>query len=186
MKKIIIIFALMLSFSGSSCSQPGAGPGGGVYTKVYRGSNNFSVDLKGEQDVRPGCWGLAGYAVKTVTFNPPPGYRVRILRAYGDMLAWPRGVPAPGTYAGILFGLQTTAQEGSIRADWLADNTMMYIQGAVSDRGRERLPFDYKIADGYLESDHKLLYKFAVWLNDTGLEMHTEASVTLEYTFEPL
>ena len=119
-----------------------------------------------------------------MTFRPPAGYRVRILRAYGDLLAWPRGVPPAGTFAGVLFGLQTTAAEGSTRADWLADNTMLYLQGAVSDRGRERLPFDVKISDGLLEPDNKLLYKFATWLNDTGLEIHMEASLTLVYRFE--
>jgi len=151
---------------------------------TYRGANNFSVDLRGEPDGRAGTWGRAGYYVHAVTFKPPAGCRVRILRAYGDFLAWPRGVPPAGTFAGVLFGLQTTAPEGSQRADFLADNTMLYIQGAVSQHGRERMPFDVKISDGLLESDHRLLYKFAVWLNDTGLEIHMEASVTLVYRFE--
>ncbi len=149
----------------------------------FNGANNFAGDIRGTPDTRPGCWGEAGYFVKTVTFHPPPGKRVKILRAYGDLLAWPRGKPPEGTFAGVLFGLQTTAPEGSVRADWLADNTFLYVQGAVSDKGRERLPINVTIADGLLEPDNKLYYKFAVWLNDTGKEIHLEASLTLVYDF---
>jgi hypothetical protein len=151
--------------------------------RTMRGANNFAWDARGVVDTRPGCWGTADAHTFPVTFRPPAGYRVRITRAYGDFVAWPRGVPPPGTFAGVLFGLQDTGPDGSRRADWLADNTMLYVQGAVGQM-RERMAFDVRIKDGALGPDHKLLYKFAVWLNDTGLIIHMEASVTLEYVFE--
>lgn len=178
MRALFLIVLMCTSLCGQALE-------GRSHVQTFRGANNFSVDLRGEPDTRNGTWGRAGYHVSTVTFRPPAGYRVRILRAYGDLLAWPRGVPPAGTFAGVLFGLQSTAPEGSSRADWLADNTMLYLQGAVSEHGRERLPFDVRISDGLLEPDNRLVYKFAVWLNDTGLEIHMEASLTLVYRFEP-
>lgn len=62
----------------------------------------------------------------------PAGYRVRILKVYGDLLLWPIGQVKPGTFAGVLFGLQNTAPDGSIRMDLGADNTMLYIQDATA------------------------------------------------------
>lgn len=155
-----------------------------VVAQTYSAATNLSVDLKGVPDTRPDTWGTADYAVKAITFNPPPGYRVRILRVYGDFLIWPIGKVEPGKFAGVLLGLQTTAPEGSSRIDLAADNTMLYIQDATGG-GPRRAEFDYDVSTGgLLQSDNKLLVKMAVWLNDTGLAIHMEPSFVMVYRYE--
>jgi len=150
----------------------------------YSSGTNFSADIKGTPDTRPRTWGTAGEFIFPIKFSPPPGYRVRILRAYGDFLVWPKGVVVKGRFAGALFGLQTTAPEGSVRADWLADNTFLYIQTATGgERAREQFDFPVDVG-GLLERDNMLRVKVAVWLNDTGLEIHCEPSFVLTFSFE--
>jgi hypothetical protein len=150
-------------------------------------SSNFTADLLGPVDVRPGCWGNADVATWTITFRPPPGYRVRVLRLRGDLVAWPRVLPGekaiePGNYAGVLLGFQTTAPEGSVRCDWCADNTALYIQDAMSNKPI-RAPFNHEIG-ALLEPDHKLVVKVAAWLNTSGHPIHIEPTFTTVFQFE--
>lgn len=154
----------------------------------FSASSNFSVDLLGEIDTRPDCWGRADYRVWAVTFKPPVGYRVRIVSLRGDLLAWPRVLDGEqpverGKTAGVLIGFQTTANEGSERCDWCADNTFLYLQGATSNGDSVRIPFDVTV-DRLLEPDHKLIVKVASWLNTTGRHIHLEPTFTTTYKFE--
>lgn len=152
--------------------------------QTFRGASNFAVDLLGLVDTRPGCWGRADYELKRITFRPPAGYRVRILRASGDLVSWARGRVARGTEFGTLLGLQTTAPEGSQRADWLADNTMLYVQDAANVKPSTR-HFDQDVsAGGLLEPDNVLVVKIASWLNTTGYPIHLEATLNLTYRWE--
>jgi len=151
---------------------------------TYSAATNFSVDILGEPDHRPGTWGRAGYHIFSMTFRPPPDHRVRILRVYGDFLIWPRGKPPEGTFAGALLGLQTTAPEGSVRVDYGADNTFFYIQTATHGEPA-RAAFDAVVREGgLLERDHVLRVKVAVWLNDTELVIHCEPTFVVVYRFE--
>lgn len=152
--------------------------------QVFSFATNFSTDLLGPVDARPGTWGHADYSTWRIVFRPPAGHRVRILRAHGDLVSWVRGAPED-TYAGVLFGLQTTAPDGSTRADWAADNCMLYVQDAVT-RGRPaRTAFNADVrAGGLLEPDNVLIFKIAAWLNDTGQPIHSEVTATLTYQFE--
>jgi hypothetical protein len=163
----------------------------------YTMSGNFPRDLAGPVDTRmagqvcasgPCIWGTADSDVLPIQFKPPAGYRVRILRLRGDMVAWPRVLPgevpvAPGQYAGVLMGFQTTAPEGSAKCDWGADNTMLYIQDAVGTEPR-RAPFDYRDVNVLLEPDSILRLVIASWLNTTGRAIHIEATYTVVYRFE--
>lgn len=145
---------------------------------------NFADDILGEKDTRPGTWGTAGYALHRITFRPPAGYRVRINRVYGDFLIWPRGKVEDGRFAGALFGLQTTAPDGSARADLAADNTCLYIQTATGGQA-SRVGFDHDVSAAcLLEPDNVLVVKVAVWLNDTGREIHMEPTFTMVYSYE--
>jgi hypothetical protein len=157
-----------------------------ILTQSFTASTNFSFDLDGPVDTRPGTWGTAEASAKFITFAPPAGYRVRILRASGDLVAWPQvldGVPVkPGRYAGVLLGLSTTAQEGSVRGDWLADNCFLYVQAGL-DATPVRAAFDRK-TDALLEPDHKLALKVASWLNTTERKIHIEPTLTIVYRFE--
>lgn len=123
-----------------------------------------------------------------VTFQPPNGYRVRILRLRGDLVSWPKVLPGdtpvtPGQYAGVLLGFQTTSPGGSGQCDYCADNTMLYIQDAISTEPH-RAPFDYTNVDMLLNPDNELLVKIASWLNTTGKPIHVEATFTVTYRYE--
>lgn len=155
-----------------------------ITAQTHSAATNFTVDLLGSPDNRPDTWGTAGSIVKIIKFKPPAGYRVRILKVYGDLLLWPIGQVKPGTFAGVLFGLQNTAPDGSIRMDLGADNTMLYIQDATGGEVR-RSAFDYDVSiGGLLQPDNMLLVKMAVWLNNTGLPIHIEPSFVMVYRFE--
>jgi hypothetical protein len=155
-----------------------------ITAQTHSAATNFTVDLLGSPDNRPDTWGTAGSVVKIIKFKPPIGHRVRILKVYGDLLLWPIGRVGSGNFAGVLFGLQTTAPDGSIRMDLGADNTMLYIQDATGGEVR-RSAFDYDVSiGGLLQPDNMLLVKMAVWLNNTGLPIHIEPSFVMVYRFE--
>lgn len=147
-------------------------------------ASNMVADLKGEPDMRLWTWGDTAYQVQPITFRPPAGYRVRILRVYGDFLTWPHGKAPEGTAAGVLWGLQTSGPEGSAHADLAADNAMLYVQHATGGKP-ERAPIDFDVREGgLLEADNVLNSKLAVFLNETGLKIHMEASFVLVFKFE--
>lgn len=173
MKKTILFVAFALSALANDCIK-----------RPCSLATNFTVDIKGEPDTRASTWGTAGVELKRITFRPPAGYRVRILRVYGDFLIWPLGKVESGKFAGALLGLQTTALEGSARADWAADNTFLYLQIATHG-GPERAAFDHRTSDGgLLESDGVMVVKLAAWLNDTGLFIHMEPSFVAVFQYE--
>lgn len=173
MKQLRATVVLALTISLSACAQPAE--------RLYYSSSNFSADIAGEPDSRPSTWGNAGVALWEITFTPPAGCAVEVQRIFGDLVAWPIGRVEEGKFAGVLLGLQTREPEGSVRGDWLADNTFLYIQDAVSQEPR-RAPFNYSLSVR-LPTDNKLVVKVAVWLNDTGRTIHIEPTFTLGYRF---
>lgn len=168
--KLLLSVALALIGFG----QPVLGP--------YSAATNHSDDILGTPDTRPSTWGTAGYSVHELKFHPPHGYRTRILRVYGDVQGWVRKNPS-GNCAGVLWGLTTTAKDGSERVSPAADNTFLYVQDAICERRPFRAPVDYKI-DRLLEADNILISKVAVWLNETGEPVHIEPSFVVVYQFE--
>lgn len=153
---------------------------------TYRGAGNFSADLKGPADTRLATWGTAEACIKAIQFRPPEGQRVRMLKISGDLIAFPKvegGQPvANNAYAGVLAGFFTSAADASVRADWLADNTMLYVQGALQANAI-RVPFSEDL-DYLLEPDNRLLVKMAAYLNTTGYAIHLEVTYNLTYRFE--
>lgn len=152
----------------------------------YSASSNLTVDLNGQHDTRPGTWGTADYAINKIIFKPPTGFRVRILKVVGDLTSFPKPNPGGLAYgsAGVLWGLSTTAAEGSVRADFIADNTMLYIQDALTHSDAKRAPISLNTSyNGLLAADHTLISKMAVYLNTIGV-IHMEATFTLTYQFE--
>jgi hypothetical protein len=153
----------------------------------FTASSNFSVDLLGEKDTREGTWGYTGAQTWPIQFNPPEGYRVRVLEISGDLIAWPRVLPGetavqPGAYAGVLVGFQTTAPEGSERCSPCADNTPVYLQAGLDGRP-SRIAYARKV-NMLLEQDNRLIVKVAAWLNTTGKPIHIEPTFTLKYRWE--
>jgi hypothetical protein len=154
----------------------------------YSSSSNFAGDLYGSLDQRAGCWGFADSTEWAIAFHPPVGYRVRILRLAGDLIAWPKVLPgnppvASGVYAGVLLGFHTSAPGGSANCDFCDDSTMVYVQDGL-DSHPVRAPFDRSLSV-LLESDNQLLVKVASWLNTTGYPIHMEPTFTVSYRYEP-
>jgi hypothetical protein len=148
-------------------------------------SANFSVDLKGDPDTRPNTWGTTGYVVWKVPFSVPAGMKVRILRAYGDFLIWPKGKPPDGTYAGALLSLHTSSPDEPVTtiSPLTVDNCFLYLQTATSGLPA-RAPFNDEVSAGGLLDDNTLYVKVAVWLNDTGLAIHMEPTMVIVYRLE--
>lgn len=156
---------------------------------VHQAANNFSVDLTGDPDTRVATWGYAGVQTWRVQFHPPAGYRVRVLRVFGDLVAWPRVMPgdaavAEGKYAGVLLGLQTTAPDESEDCTPCASNTFLYRQLAIDARPGN-MPFDVEVsAGGLLGADNVAVVKVANWL-DTAGTIHVEPTINWVFTWEP-
>lgn len=146
-------------------------------------ATNQADDITGVPDTRLYTWGTAGAVEHAIVFEPPEGCRVRVVRVYGDAIAWPVGSVEPGKTAGVLWGLRTTAPEGSKWTKQAADNTMVYFQ--FGTRGEvARISFDQQIPNGRLGEDHTLISKVAAWLNDTGRAIHIEPSFVIVFRFE--
>src|SRR5262245_4421229 len=110
----------------------------GISLGVHTVSGNFPRDLYGPVDLRdpratactsgPCIWGNAEHAIQPIKFNPPAGYRVRILTLRGDLVAWikslPGCTPTPlESTAGVLGGFHITTSQGSVHCDLCADGT---------------------------------------------------------------
>lgn len=147
----------------------------------YSVATNHSDDLLGDIDTRPDTWGRAGYSAHVLTFHPPKGYRTRVLRVYGDFQGWVR--INTGKCAGVLWGLSTTAPEGSERVTPAADNTMLYVQDATCG-APFRAGVDFEVKHGGLLVENTLVSKVAVFMNETGQAIHLEPSFVLVYQFE--
>lgn len=153
----------------------------------YSTAMNFSIDLAGTPDTRPGTWGNAGFAQNIATFSPPAGYRVRILRVYGDLIGFPKsGMPDAGTSCEIGWGLKSTAPDGSGRVSTGYDNSFVWLQHVVMSTSPScRAGFDFEVGTGgLLEADHQLVSQTFVALNTTGLTIHMEPTFTMVYQFE--
>ena len=153
----------------------------------YSTAVNFSIDLAGNPDTRPGVWGSSGFAQNITTFSPPSGQRVRIVRVYGDFIGFPKsGVPRAGTSCEIGWGLKTTAPDGSARLSNGYDNSFVWLQDVItSNSWSSRAAFDHVVeVGGLLEPDHKMISQTFVALNTTGLTIHMEPTFTVVYRFE--
>ncbi|MES1257914.1 MAG: hypothetical protein ABUS51_05775 [Acidobacteriota bacterium] len=148
---------------------------------------NFSIDLAGTPDTRPGTWGNAGFALNVTTFSPPAGYSVRVLRIYGDLIGMPKsGIVQPGTSSEIGWGLKTSAPDGSARLSTGYDNSFVWLQNLITSALPGcRAGFDHVVeAGGLLEADNQMISQTFVALNTTGLTIHMEPTFTVVYQFE--
>ena len=133
-----VLLALLAStaFAGSAfaqCTDPGTS---------HAITGNFSVELYGPVDTRPGTWGHADSWVWQQPFtNVPAGCRVQILRISGALISWSKGAVPAGTYAGVLVGAYSSAGTGSTRAAYAADGYFMYYQARLSNYPI-RIPFN--------------------------------------------
>lgn len=153
----------------------------------YSAATNLTFDSAGKPDTRAGTWGSADYVDFPIKFHPPDGYRVRVLRAYGDFIAFPKqGVVPQGTYSEASWGLMTTAPGGSSRVDASADDCFLWRQTLVTSGvpfGHESFNDDVHVG-GLLEPDNLMIWRLAVSINTTGLVIHLEPTFVFVYQFE--
>jgi|SRR5579859_2501279 len=150
-------------------------------------STNFASDQLGTPDTRPGTWGNAGVIDFSIPFtNVPAGKRVHIMRIYGDFLMWAHGACPDNTQAGGLTGLLKTSggQSPFVGPGLGAFGCFFYIQsGCASEPSRE--PFDFDVSQGgLLDTDNKMTLRQAVFLNNTGLPIHMETTMVVEFQYE--
>jgi len=164
-------FVLVCLFVGSALAQGGTCSDPGTPHAI---TGNFSVDLYGPVDTRPGTWGHADYVVWNQPFtNVPAGCRVQITHISGDLIAYPKGAAPSGTAAGALVGAYSSAGAASTRAAYAAQGYFFYYQHATKGNAI-RIPFDQCVVEGYLASDNVLNWKVAEYLNTTGQYIHME------------
>jgi hypothetical protein len=148
----------------------------------YSAAVNIAEDLGETSPAR-----LSSYASKT-QFNAPTGYGTRILRVYGDFIAFPTqpGIIPSGTSVEIGWGLKTTAPDGSARVTYPGhpnvsayDNSFVWLQGSLSDLEiRARLPFDLEVSvGGKLGTDNLMLSQAFIAMNTTGIDIHLGANI---------
>jgi hypothetical protein len=155
----------------------------------YSTAVNFSIDLAGTPDTRPGTWGNTAFAQNLTTFTPSSGLRVRVLRIYGDFIGFPKdGIPAAGSSCEVGWGLKSTAPDGSTRLSTGYDNSFVWLQNVITSAVPScRASFDHAVeVGGLLESDHVMISQTFVALNTTGLTIHMEPTFTVVYQFESL
>lgn len=168
----------------------------------YTGAHNNDANLRGWLDNRKRTWGYTDALVKAIPFKPPAGHRVRVLRLVGDLTArlTPYSdtelpspfVPTPpqdGRYIGVLAAAGYARDSGSARADHLADDTWMYVQGDIGASGVLRLPFDVDlrgIKNTLLTEDNRLVLTLATYLNETDRGDGIPYAVHLEFTFSQI
>jgi hypothetical protein len=148
----------------------------------FSAATNHADDILGTPDSRQGTWGMAGSYTHNYAFHPPAGYRVRVLRVYGNFQRWMRDPGLPGKCAGVLWGLRSNGDDSS-PMEPASNNTMLYIQDATCG-APFRDSVDVKIENGLLAADNVLRSIVAVFLNETGEPIHLEPSFTVVYQFE--
>jgi hypothetical protein len=161
-------------------------------TKPCQSVVNVAWDSQGVPDSNPNVWGNAGFVLVNIPFvNVPVGYRVRIIRMFGDYIAWIHGIVQPATHTGILFGFMRTQDLrektglGSLNMSYGSDQCFMYHQGALST-GDFTQYFDHDVsAGGLLQPDNTMLLQIAVFENETGSSVHQEVTSNVVYQFEP-
>lgn len=147
-------------------------------------SSDVTWTTTGVPDTRPGTWGTTDTSIFSYTFtNVPSGYRVQVLRTYGDNVAWIQGNPQSNSHAGVLFSMSSSTGNSS---DVTNGNSscFLYHEGALSSNGTLTDPFDNVTADGgVLGSDNTIQVKLAMFLNDTGAAVFQDVTFVVVYRF---
>jgi hypothetical protein len=161
-------------------------------------AGNFSFDLTGAEDGRPGTWGRQAAQYNQLAFvDIPAGKVVRITNIIGDLTArWTtrggrRSWPGYGYYTGVLAAVTTLPRsQGSRHVDWGADDTLVYVQGDIGFQGVVRVPIEVEFGldvENALAPAGVLWFKAAKFLDETRLDTHMEITyaVTFCYVDDP-
>ena len=102
-------YLLLLCLAFAACGQKQPRTMGPFQTTL-----NHSIDVTGKPDKRPTSWGLSQAVPIRLKVTAPTGFRVRILRVAGDLVAWPKaGTMTGAQYAEVGWGLNTSLNDGS-------------------------------------------------------------------------
>jgi hypothetical protein len=159
-----------------------------VFPQTRTLTENYSIDLAGKPDARPGTWGGADSVASPLRFTPPAGYRVRILAIHGDFIAWPKaGTIPPGTSAEAGWGIKTTAPDGTTAAAYGYDNTAVWVQcGLTAALDNCARAYDREFPGGFdLGPDNTLISQAFIAINTSGVTVHMEPTFTIRYQFIP-
>ena len=154
---------------------------------------NHSIDVTGKPDQRPTSWGLSQPVPIRLKIAAPAGFRVRILRVAGDLVAWPKAGTLTGArYAEVGWGLNTSLNDGSKYVSYADDpaamafdNSCAWVQDSLTaTHGSSRISFDRDVSACGVLKDGAFISQAFVALNTSGLEIHLEPTFTLTYQFE--
>ena len=156
-------------------------------------ATNYSVDMVGSPDTRGSCcWGDHGFQAWEMEFIPDqniPGGIIQIEEIHGDMLSWPTNkgqAPAiipEGRFIGVSVALHRSDRWNS--QDYCAfcnRDCMLYMQDALSSKQPvSRITYDIVDMGYRLGPDNTLRIIVAQWLNDAGVMVHMEPTLTIKY-----
>ena len=154
---------------------------------------NHSIDVTGKPDRRPTNWGLSQPVPIRLKVTAPAGFRVRILRVAGDLVAWPKtGTMTGAQYAEVGWGLNTSLNDGSKYVSYpddpaamAFDNSCAWVQDSLTaTHGSSRISFDRDVSACGLLKDGAFISQTFVALNTSGLAIHLEPTFTITYKFE--
>jgi hypothetical protein len=148
-------------------------------------ASDVAYTLPGFVDTRPGTWGTTDTKLTNYVFtNVPNGYRVQILRVYGDNIAWLQGPNvSPTSHAGVLFSLSASGGGNNSMVPGNG-NCFLYHEGAISGQTPLNMSFDNVTKDGgLLGPDNTLQAKMALFLNDSGVPVFQDTTFVVVYRF---
>ncbi len=160
---------------------------------VFSFSTNIAYDTPGTPDTRPGTWGNAAYVDSQIPFTAvPAGCQVVIKRVYGTWQGWVQN-PVPGTpsaqpagsNSGTLFGLLITGagQSPFVGPGLGSSGNPLYFQNQTGNEGFYS-QFDVSFnANNVLAADNILTLRQAIYLNNTGMSIHQEISLVIEFQY---
>lgn len=136
----------------------------------------------------PGYWGTQGSALTSISFEGlPAGFSVQLLRIRWNLMGWIRGLVPASTQAGILWSLQTTAslQAGAVdNVQYGTNGCFLYPQMVFGVNVVSPLQVETDLSkDNIVLPDGVMWSKEAVFLNNTGLHVHIEATWVTVYQF---
>lgn len=153
-------------------------------------SGNFSADIAGQPDSRPGTWGTAGAELWAIEFHPPEGCAIEIHSISGDIVSWVRWsnsaswAPAKDKF-GVLYGFQFHRENrgGGEICDLCDVGTILYGQAGANSRDVSSRVFRQSYRSPVRLPEDRLWVKAAAWLNDTDQPVHLEITWTIEFQF---
>lgn len=156
-------------------------------------ATNYSVDLEGKVDTRrPCCWGNEDSFIWPMKFTPDPNVVdgvIQIEEIHGDLVSWPTSKGAApaiipeGRFVGLLVALHRSSRWDSGEfCEFCNRDCLLYMQDALSSQKPvSRIPYDIVDMGYRLGPDHTLYVKVAQWLNDAGVMVHMEPTLTIKY-----